>query len=473
MGARGNSGVILSQILRGLADTFRAARRRSRRADLAHGLRARGRRRVPSGDAPGRGHDPHRRARGGRGGRETLDGDALVGRARARGRRRARRRSRARPSCSVLPRRRRRRRGRQGLHAAARRVARGRRRPADPRARGRRHARRRSRRTSRGDDVVGPALRGHVPPRRARRRRSPAFKEAWSAIGDSIVVVGGDGLWNCHVHTNDIGAAIEAGIDAGRPRRSASPTCSSRSKRSSGCARPASSPIADAPMRAAVTTAVVAVGVGDGVRRLLTSLGVQHVVAGGQSMNPSTAQILEAVEACNADAVIVLPNNKNIVPVAQQVDALTREARSRSCRPLACPRRSPRSSTTTRTPTLDDERATRCSGALERVRTGEVTQAVRDAIGECGPITRRRLDRARRATASSPRPASPGRRGVQAARRARRRRQRDRHGARRRRRAGGTRPQRIREHLEFDVPARRGRVPRRRPAALPVPRRVE
>ena len=46
----------------------------------------------------------------------------------------------------------------------------------------------------------------------------PAFRDAWSAIGDSIVVVGGDGLWNCHIHTNDIGAAIEAGIDAGRPR---------------------------------------------------------------------------------------------------------------------------------------------------------------------------------------------------------------------------------------------------------------
>ena len=45
----------------------------------------------------------------------------------------------------------------------------------------------------------------------------PAFREAWAAIGDSIVVVGGDGIWNCHVHTNDIGAAVEAGIDAGRP----------------------------------------------------------------------------------------------------------------------------------------------------------------------------------------------------------------------------------------------------------------
>ena len=46
----------------------------------------------------------------------------------------------------------------------------------------------------------------------------PAFKDVWAGIGDSIVVVGGDGIWNCHIHTDDIGAAIEAAIDCGRPR---------------------------------------------------------------------------------------------------------------------------------------------------------------------------------------------------------------------------------------------------------------
>ena len=46
----------------------------------------------------------------------------------------------------------------------------------------------------------------------------PAFKDVWAGIGDSIVVVGGDGIWNCHIHTDDIGAAIEAALDGGRPR---------------------------------------------------------------------------------------------------------------------------------------------------------------------------------------------------------------------------------------------------------------
>ena len=47
----------------------------------------------------------------------------------------------------------------------------------------------------------------------------PPFREVWAGLGDSIVVVGGDGLWNCHIHTDDIGAAIEAALEAGRPRR--------------------------------------------------------------------------------------------------------------------------------------------------------------------------------------------------------------------------------------------------------------
>ena len=208
------------------------------------------------------------------------------------------------------------------------------------------------------------------------------FKESWSAIGDSIVVVGGEGLWNCHVHTNDIGAAIEAGIEAGRPR-SIRVTDLFEEVEEEQWVREAAA--ADATPMPAVTTAVVAVAVGDGVRRLLLSLGVQHLVAGGQSMNPSTAQILEAVEACNADAVIVLPNNKNIVPVARQVDALT-EKHVAVVPTTGVPEALAVLVDYDPNAELEANGAA-MNGALERVRTGEVTQAVRDAIGECGPIT--------------------------------------------------------------------------------------
>ncbi len=154
--------------------------------------------------------------------------------------------------------------------------------------------------------------------------RIDGFKQTWGGLGDSIVVVGGDGVWNCHVHTDDIGAAIEAGIEVGRPR-----DIRVTDLLEQVADREASSHDEPAWVRGEVatlervTTGVVAVAVGDGLRALLLGLGVQQVVAGGQSMNPSTAQILEAVEHANADGVIVLPNNKNIVPVAKQVPGLT------------------------------------------------------------------------------------------------------------------------------------------------------
>jgi len=208
----------------------------------------------------------------------------------------------------------------------------------------------------------------------------PAFREAWASIGDSIVVVGGDGIWNCHVHTNDIGAAVEAGIDAGRPHEIRVTDLMEQVEEERWVRE--AEVVADLNAAAAswspVTTAVVAVGVGEGVRRLLTSLGVQRVVAGGQSMNPSTAQILEAVEGCSADFVIVLPNNKNIVAVANQADALSTK-RVAVVATTSVPEAL--AALVEYDPNADlDENEASMSSAREHVRTGEVTQAVRDAM---------------------------------------------------------------------------------------------
>jgi DAK2 domain fusion protein YloV len=214
----------------------------------------------------------------------------------------------------------------------------------------------------------------------------PAFREAWASIGDSIVVVGGDGIWNCHVHTNDIGAAVEAGVEAGRPHsiRVTDLMDQVEEERWVREAEVVADLTTNAPNLPPVSTAVVAVGVGDGVRRLLTSLGVQRVVAGGQSMNPSTAQILEAVEACAADCVVVLPNNKNIVAVARQVDALT-DKQVAVVPTTSVPEALAALVEYDPNAALDDNETT-MSTARERVRTGEVTQAVRDSTGEAGAI---------------------------------------------------------------------------------------
>jgi DAK2 domain fusion protein YloV len=145
------------------------------------------------------------------------------------------------------------------------------------------------------------------------------FKAAWGVIGDSIVVVGGDGIWNCHVHTDDIGAAIECGIDVGRPHK-IRVTDLLEEVEEQDWVKQAVSEVSLVDIEPS-TTAVVAVAVGRGVGEIFRSFGVQHVVAGGQTMNPSTAELLAAVEALPAEGVIILPNNKNIIPVAQQVNA--------------------------------------------------------------------------------------------------------------------------------------------------------
>ena len=218
----------------------------------------------------------------------------------------------------------------------------------------------------------------------------PDFKRAWGDLGDSIVVVGGDGIWNCHVHTNDIGAAVEAGIAAGRPERIRVTDLLEQVEEleeERWVRDHAAGSGADVEHKAMphVATGVVAVAVGEGLQRLLTSLGVQQVVAGGQSMNPSTAQILEAVDGCRADGVIVLPNNKNIVPVARQVPGLTE--RAVAVVPTAAVVEALAALVAYDPDAPLDTNERNMNDAAARVRAGEVTQAVRDSVAECGPIS--------------------------------------------------------------------------------------
>ena len=153
-----------------------------------------------------------------------------------------------------------------------------------------------------------------------------AFKEVWAGIGDSIVVVGGDGLWNCHIHTNDVGAAIEAGVDAGRPSRIRVTDLDEQVEEERWVRESVGAPGAGPSIEGAgppPTTSVVAVVSGDGIGRIFRSLGVHHLVVGGQTMNPATADLVKAVESVGSDEVVILPNNKNIEPVAEQVDSLS------------------------------------------------------------------------------------------------------------------------------------------------------
>ena len=171
------------------------------------------------------------------------------------------------------------------------------------------------------------------------------FKNGWGEIGDSIVVVGGDGMWNCHIHTDDIGAAIEAALDlGGRPSKIRVTDLFGEVDEEHARREAAMQARSHAGNRAglpAVTTAVVAVTVGQGLIELFGQLGVQGIVTGGQTMNPSTAELLDAVEAVNADQVVLLRTTRTSSPSPNR-STPSRPSRCVSFPPVRCPRRSPR-----------------------------------------------------------------------------------------------------------------------------------
>ncbi len=215
----------------------------------------------------------------------------------------------------------------------------------------------------------------------------PSFKEVWAGLGDSIVVVGGDGLWNCHIHTDDIGAAIEASLDAGRPRSIRVTDLLEEVEEErwvrEGAGAEGSGP-SPTPLGPPPTTGVVAVATGDGIGRIFRSLGVQGLISGGQSMNPSTAELVEAVDALGSDEVIILPNNGNIRAVAERVDDLT--AKSVWVVPTDTIAEGFAALLAYDPGAHGEANARTMEASSCRVVPGEVTRAVRDADGPAGPI---------------------------------------------------------------------------------------
>ena len=219
-----------------------------------------------------------------------------------------------------------------------------------------------------------------------------AFKQGWGAIGDSIVVVGGDGIWNCHVHTNDIGAAIEVPLDlGGRPKQirvtdlfeEVDEEHAKREAAMTGGTTNASITKAGGGLTP-VTTAVVAVCSGEGLVELFAQLRVQGVVMGGQTMNPSTSELLDTVAAVNADQVVILPNNKNIIPVADQVNALS--AKHVMVVPTTSMPEALAALVVYDPEASADVNYAQMVEAAESVATGEVTRAIRDTNSDAGPI---------------------------------------------------------------------------------------
>ncbi len=213
-----------------------------------------------------------------------------------------------------------------------------------------------------------------------------AFKDVWAGIGDSIVVVGGDGIWNCHIHTNDVGPAVEAAIDVGRPRDIRVTDLMEQVEEESWVRRAAASAGAapEEDLGPTPVTSVVAVATGDGIGRIFHSLGARHIVAGGQSMNPSTEEILKAMRASLGREVIVLPNNRNILAVASKACELS----DKPARVVDTPGiQEGFAALLDYDPQVGAEaNAAAMTSAAARITAGEVTQAVRASASEAGEI---------------------------------------------------------------------------------------
>ena len=145
------------------------------------------------------------------------------------------------------------------------------------------------------------------------------LRDFLSSLGDSLVLVDDEEIIKVHVHTNDPGKALHEAMDYGsfvtvkieNMRLQHTEKVMTEAEKSPKIAEPEK------------TFGVVSVCAGDGIADVFANLGVDRIVSGGQTMNPSTQDILEEVNKVPAETVFVLPNNKNIIMAAQQVDALT------------------------------------------------------------------------------------------------------------------------------------------------------
>jgi DAK2 domain fusion protein YloV len=198
-----------------------------------------------------------------------------------------------------------------------------------------------------------------------------AFEIELEEIGDSLLVVGDATALKVHVHTDDPGRALTLGtargVVEGVEIANMHVQTAQREERL----------LVGSGSQATLETAIVAVCPGRGNRRLFESLGATRVIEGGQTMNPSAADILEAIEAVPADDVLVLPNNSNVVLTAEQAAALSEKnvrivgSRSVQAGLAAMTGFMPGGSFE------DNEHA--MLAALEEAATGEVTVASRDA----------------------------------------------------------------------------------------------
>ncbi len=210
-----------------------------------------------------------------------------------------------------------------------------------------------------------------------------SFKAFLESIGDSIVCVADDDIVKIHVHTNHPGQAIEKALTYGSLSRLKIDNMREEHEEklikdaSRLAAQQAAEEAAQKAAQPRKEMGFISVSIGEGIGEIFKGLGVDYLIEGGQTMNPSTEDMLNAIEQVNADTIFILPNNKNIILAANQAQALTEDKNI-----IVIPTKTVPQGITAMINYIPDmpaaENESRMLTEIETVKTGQVTYAVRD-----------------------------------------------------------------------------------------------
>lgn len=208
------------------------------------------------------------------------------------------------------------------------------------------------------------------------------FKSYLESIGDSLVVVSDDDIVKVHVHTNDPGLAIQKALTYGsltsmkidNMREEHHEKVIKDAEKQKEALEAQEKKKEDAPRK---EIGFISVSAGDGLSEIFKGLGVDYLIEGGQTMNPSTEDMLNAIDQVNADTIYILPNNKNIILAAQQAQELTEDKQV-----IVIPSKTiPQGITAIINFVFDktpEENAKFMEESMQNVKSGQVTYAVRD-----------------------------------------------------------------------------------------------
>ena len=208
------------------------------------------------------------------------------------------------------------------------------------------------------------------------------YKAYLESIGDSIVVVADDDIVKTHVHTNDPGLAIQKALSHGALSRIKIDNM--REEHQEKLIKDAQK-LAESQKQEAVAEpemphkdmGIITVSIGEGLNEIFRGLGVDYIIEGGQTMNPSTEDMLTAISKVNADHIFILPNNKNIIMAANQAASLTEDKEI-----IVIPTTTVPQGITALVNFIPDRSASENKATMEEeislVKTGQITYAVRD-----------------------------------------------------------------------------------------------